>query len=440
MNDFKLTQKLVDELNSSNSTLDKTATLQKPEYDDEFVKQVIRATYNPFKQYYVTSKNLKKRSDLISPNDLDLFDLLDKLSSRTLTGHDALATVNGFIANHLGYEQLLYNIFDRNLKTRTSDKIINKVFKNLVPTFDVVLAKKFEEHMKKVKFNEINWWASRKLDGLRCICIIDEAGSVEFRSRSGKPFHTLDLVKAEVEKLNLKSTVFDGEICIVREDGSEDFAAIQSEYNRKDYTIPNPRYKIFDQLTLEEFSAKKGTVTLGDRIAILSDTLSPAWIKETNILSFVEQTVVLDDDHLEELREKARKLGWEGIMIRMDIPYEGKRSDKLLKCKLFVDDEFVVKGTINKLQRIIERDEDGKTFEVEEDLLSKVVIEYKGEEVGVGSGFTLEQRRRYYNDPSLIIGKEITVQYFEESADKTGKVSLRFPTVKAVWEEGKRNV
>jgi len=439
MDDFKLLQKLVDELNSSNSILDKTAALQKPEYDDEFVKKVIRATYNPFKQYYVTPKNLKKRSDLHTKTSLNLFDVLELLSKRTVRGHDAISLVNGFINNHLGYEQLLYNIFERNLKTRVSDKIINKVFKDLIPTFDVVLAKKFEDHMKKVKFTETNWWASRKLDGLRCVCIIDAGGVVEFRSRTGKPFHTLDLVKAEVEKLGLRSTVFDGEICIVREDGSEDFQAIQSEYNKKDYTIPNPRYKIFDQLTLKEFQAKKGTVTLGDRIANLNGTLSQAWIKETNILSFVEQVVVLDDKHLEELRDEAKKLGWEGIMIRKDIPYEGKRSDKLLKCKLFEDAEYEVVDVVMNTMRIIEKDENDKTFEVEEEMLSKVIIMHKGHEVGVGSGFNLEQRRKYYADPSAIIGNEITVQYFEESVDKEGKLSLRFPTVKAIWN-GKRNV
>ena len=439
MNDFKLLQKLVDELNSSNSTLDKTATLQKPEYNNQFVKDVLVATHNPFVQYYVTSKNLKKRDDLRVPTDLDLFALLNKLANRELTGHDALATVNGFIWNNLGYEELIYNILDRNLKTRTHDKIINKVFKDLIPTFDVVLAKKFEDHMKKVKFNECNWWASRKLDGLRCICIIDDAGDIEFRSRTGKPFHTLDLVKVEIAKLNLKSTVFDGEICIVREDGSEDFAAIQSEYNKKDYTIPNPRYKIFDKLTLEEFSKKKGTKTLGDRIADLSDTLAVEWIKETNILSFVEQTVVLDEDHLDELREMARKLGWEGIMIRKDIPYEGKRSDKLLKCKLFIDAEFEVVGTVNDIMRVIKKDENGKTFEYEEEMLAKAIIMYEGGEVGVGSGWSQEQRRLYYDHPEKLIGNEITVQYFEVSEDKTGKKSLRFPTLKAVWD-GKRDV
>ena len=65
MNNFTLLKKLVDELNSSNSTLDKISVLSKEEYNIEFIKKYLKATYNLFKQYYVTSSNLKKRLDLV---------------------------------------------------------------------------------------------------------------------------------------------------------------------------------------------------------------------------------------------------------------------------------------------------------------------------------------------------------------------------------------
>ena len=45
----------------------------------------------------------------------------------------------------------------------------------------------------------------------------------------------------------------------------------------------------------------------------------------------------------------------------------------------------------------------------------------------------------YNANPDLIIGKEITVQYFEETKNQKGELSLRFPTVKHVFENG-RNV
>ena len=69
-----------------------------------------------------------------------------------------------------------------------------------------------------------------------------------------------------------------------------------------------------------------------------------------------------------------------------------------------------------------------------------MIIEHKGNIVSVGSGFSLDDRVKYYDNPETIIGKEITVQYFELSKDKDGKESLRFPVVKHVFEEGRRTI
>ena len=50
--------------------------------------------------------------------------------------------------------------------------------------------------------------------------------------------------------------------------------------------------------------------------------------------------------------------------------------------------------------------------------------------VKVGSGFTQEQRLEYMD--GSIVGKIITVQYFEETNNDKGGISLRFPTVKVI--------
>ncbi len=72
--------------------------------------------------------------------------------------------------------------------------------------------------------------------------------------------------------------------------------------------------------------------------------------------------------------------------------------------------------------------------DVEEEMLSNVVIEHKGCDVGVGSGFDQSERRKYFKNPELIIGKTITVQYFEETLNQDGCHSLRFPVVKHVYD------
>ena len=71
---------------------------------------------------------------------------------------------------------------------------------------------------------------------------------------------------------------------------------------------------------------------------------------------------------------------------------------------------------------------DGK--EIEEDMLSAVIVNHKGSPVQVGSGFTIDQRRHYYSNQSDILDSVICVQYFEETVDQHGNNSLRFPVFK----------
>ena len=69
------------------------------------------------------------------------------------------------------------------------------------------------------------------------------------------------------------------------------------------------------------------------------------------------------------------------------------------------------------------------------EMLSQVYIEHKGHRVKVGSGFSQEQRIKYTTEE--IIGKTITVQYFEETINDEGIPSLRFPVVKHIYENGR---
>jgi DNA ligase-1 len=74
------------------------------------------------------------------------------------------------------------------------------------------------------------------------------------------------------------------------------------------------------------------------------------------------------------------------------------------------------------------------------DVASALYIKHKDNIVKVGSGLSKEQRLRWFDHPEEIIGKTITVQYFEETQDsKTKEYSLRFPVLKCVYEDG-RNV
>lgn len=85
-------------------------------------------------------------------------------------------------------------------------------------------------------------------------------------------------------------------------------------------------------------------------------------------------------------------------------------SRNLLKFKEFQEAEFVVEEATLGTMRLPLNGQ----FE-ERYCLTSVIVSHRGNRVGVGSGFSAEERIRFGKDPSLIIGKTITVKYFEES-------------------------
>ena len=434
-NNFDYLQSFSNEMNDSSSGNHKIATIKKyadnsEENDDrEFLQNIFYYTYNPYFKYNVTSKNCKKNSNLLGhPNTYgSIFTLLDDLRNRVCTGHTAIANVNRFILENIQYETLIYNIIDRDLKIGANTTSINKaVHPDLIPTFKVALANPY--NVKRVDFQSGDWYGSRKLDGVRCICR-KEMNTVTFYSRSGKEFLTLDNLANEISKIG-GDFILDGEICMVDKDGNEDFQGIMKQIRKKDHQIDNPKFFVFDYLTLEQFDNKVGITPLTFRLELGKNSL-PENIN-SDMLEFLPQEQLTTEEQFTEMAKEAEEAGFEGIMVRKNVGYEGKRSHNLLKVKKFHDSEYTVLGTTNAFIRWTEN---GK--QVERECLSNITIEHKGCKVNVGSGFSKEQREMYFESPQDIIGKTVTIQYFEETKNQNGGFSLRFPVLKHVYTNGR---
>ena len=410
-------EKFIEEMRSTSSATDKIAIIKR---SSAFIHKILEATYNPYKQYHITSKTCKKNNGLFKYNThTEVFTLLDDLTNRVYTGHNAIAQVNGFKMAVDG-GGLVYKIIDKDLDIRVGASIINKAIPGLIPTFKVALAQNYEG---KCDWND-RWWVSRKLDGVRCLAITDEEGKCKLYSRMGKEFTTLDKVKEAIEATGIINSVFDGEICLVDEEGNEDFQGVMKQLRRKNHQIENPAFMIFDMLFKPEFESEKSERKLYSRLIILKQWLRGRFIDES-ILRFTHQTLITDQDHFEYWNTIENKDSWEGLMLRKDVGYEGKRTKNLVKVKSFHDDEYEVLGWDIDQHEVVR---EGKSVSMT--MLAQVWIEHKGHIVKVGSGFTQEQRLEYMD--GSIVGKTITVQYFEETKNDRGGISLRFPTVKIV--------
>lgn len=449
-----IAEKMIAELKNTSSVLKKKEILAKyPE-----CKELLFWTYDSLKNYYVTAENIQKqRKSLQSsgPNLLgggipkgkittasgfatptDLVDLLTLLDDRKVTGTAAIRLIVAFLNKNKSHEELILNILDRDLKCRVDASLINKVWPGLIPVFKVALANSYWDHQDVVDFGKDKWFASRKIDGMRLLTIIDEKGDITCFSRNGKELTSLDRIKEDIKETwpDWKNVVFDGEICIVDEDGNEHFDWAMKEVTRKNYTVANPRYQVFDIIPLEPFGRCEWETAFGKRYDYLLEIFHPEINEKVpRLITLLQQTPVKDAAHFEALFAEATAKEWEGLILRKDAPYLGKRSNDMLKVKSFHDAEYVVERIIEGPFRYIK---DGK--ETEEVMLAAVSVTHKGNNVNVGSGFTIAQRQEFYKDPSKIVGKTITVKYFEET-DVEGVKSLRFPIIKHIYE-GDREV
>ena len=125
-----------------------------------------------------------------------------------------------------------------------------------------------------------------------------------------------------------------------------------------------------------------------------------------------------DTSKITEFLDEAIANKEEGIMINIALaPYEFCRTNFLLKCKKFNSCDL----------RIVDFEEgEGRLAGT----LGAVICEYKQNCVKVGSGFTDELRAQIWNNRAKYLNTIIEINFFEETSNADGGLSLRFPTFK----------
>lgn len=401
------------EMNASNSNLDKQSVILKYS-SNEYIKNILWYTYNPLLQFGITSKNVlkySKNNPTLSTTPMSTFILLDRLLDKTLTGNAALSAV----LQHSINTPFILKIIDKNLKIRINVASINKVIPGLIPTFQPVLSNEYKPERTKL---DPNWYISRKLDGVRCLMLITNNRVVPM-SRTGKELHNLEIITSVLASYNGPNVFLDGELVSIKDD-TEDFADTVSIVRSSKSKTDNSQlvYKVFDLIPEQTFLMATGchNEIFSKRQKNLQQFVSKL---TGNIVQIVEQHRY-SVDTFKSMTKMVSDMSWEGLMVRKDNKYKGKRNNDLLKVKKFKDAEFKVLEVVTGTIRMINSH---TNLEESVECVTAVVFENKGLRVKVGSGFTMKQRRDYFDDPEIIINKLITVKYFEETPDG----SLRFP-------------
>lgn len=419
---------LVKELQNDSGKLGKKNILEREINNDEF-KQFIKYVLDPMYIYGLQAKKLKKflgKTSGTSPfnNLFEVFEYLLKNNTGKDKDAEAIAT---FIDNASNGNNELKELYVQSI-TKTLrmgiDKTVNKAWgKGFLNEFNLMLAKDFYKEMHKIKGSR--FWLTEKIDGQRAAFIVDN-GEVKVFSRQGKVI--TGLVELELEFSHMADGVYDGELLIKNEELYKDRAVLQEtlKLSRKDGDKTGLNFHMFDYLTLDEFDKSESDFGYKAR-RVLMDGMIESYKETRGELKHIKLLPVLyegtDLEVVPEFLAKLEDKGLEGLMLNTDTKYSCKRSGNILKIKSMKSFDDYCSGVFEG---------EGKY----KGMLGGINMMYKGEyPLKIGSGFNDEQRKLYWNNPELIINKIVEVQYFRESQNEQGGLSVSFPVFKGIRDD-----
>jgi DNA ligase-1 len=415
---------IINQIKNTSSRNEKEFIL-KQNKDNQLFKTILKFVYDPYIVTGLSTKKINKKIILTNRlnNDFNTIEQVMEYLKTNNTGRDIdVVRMQSFIYKHSrkDVQELLTEIITKSLKMGITATTINKIYgDNYISTFEVMLAEKYFDCENKVSGDFI---ITEKLDGNRNIAINYENG-VKMFTRQGQINEGFVDVEKEFELLP-KGYVYDGEFIAVDFIGlnSADLYRETTSKVRKDGIKDNVIFHIFDMLPIEDFMNGICKIPCIDRKNKLHSVINPnffQWIKETSMLY-----VGNDKTKVIELLDEYVTNGKEGVMVNIaNAPYECKRTKNILKVKKMQSADLRIVGFEEGEGRL-------------KGTLGRMNVEYKGNIVGVGSGFTDATRNHIWNNRDEFIGKIAEIQYFEESSNaKTKEVSLRFPVMKCIRED-----
>jgi len=376
--------------------------------DNGLLKKVLLYGSDPFTPFNIV-KVPKTENRYEAAKEIDrwsaFFSVADMCAARTYTGNFAIQMMSDVFAIATAEEEKwMRKILKKHLAIGASTKTINKVFTDLVPTFNVALAQKFD--MKRILGKELVA-VEPKLDGIRCFGIVQNGQSQLF-ARSGKLIPNFDSTIGK-ELLKLGDGCYDGELM------GDDFVSIMRQaYRKEDVNTSGTYLALFDYLPIEEWKSGETKMSCHDRFESLLDKLADEENLDFSVINPVERTVLENPtyEEIKDLHDEYVSEGFEGAMIKdAAAPYKFGRGYEVMKMKVFLDADLVIKSLMEGTGKHA-----GK--------LGSVCVEFDGVDVSIGSGFSDDLREEIWKDSDSFIGRTIEVRYQEVTPDG----SLRFPT------------
>lgn len=251
---------------------------------------------------------------------------------------------------------------------------------------------------------------SPKLDGVRCLANIHQ-GEVALRSRENRPWMWLEHIREQLSLLFFYLPVgvhLDSELYSHDMGFNELISAVRTTKTK------HPRNKDVKCFIFDVIVPSEPNMPYEDRYNLLSRAILK-YIEEGHPYTefcLLECFEVGGEKEVFQWHDYFVSLGYEGAIVRKlaganptakhlkDASYRSTRCSNILKVKKFTDEEGIVQSVI-----------DGEG--TEKDLAIFNVRDQRGNIIPIRPRGSFEQRKSWYEQPELCIGKKYTFRYFE---------------------------
>jgi len=376
--------------------------------ESEELKFAFATALNPFYNYNCSEFDDYQDYRKDVPTYKELLALRDKLLDKTYVGNSAKDMLRKtLLTSDPVARKWLVKMFKKDMNCGAAVTTINKIYKGLIPVFEIGLCEKYDEGMLPGQ-----WVAEPKYDGGRAIAFVDHHYNVSIVSRNNKPIYNTELIKeqlADVCKMNdFSNVMFDGEMYATDWNDSTSIMHTQTKVNSTKMC-----YYIFDMISMEEFGTQI-TKKLDERKVAMKKFFDVKELLGGHNLDNIKLTPWYEFKTIDEAKEIYKKLlkeGFEGVVLKhLGSMYPFGRSKAWLKWKpVETYDVRIVDVEIG----------DGKYSGI----LGAFICDFEGKKVKVGGGFKDKQRKEFWENREAMKGKIIEVECQEVTKDG----SLRFP-------------
>lgn len=399
-------------LQSMRGALEKAEFIKANAQNDEF-RLFLFYALNPLLTYKVSEQTLTKEvqyDPAVTLTMTDIFTVCETLSRRKAVDDATLYQVTAFLSLVPTEERELYiKLLAKTIRLGVTAKTVNKLIPDLIPEWEVQQAYQIDRY----PIPNGTWFAlTQKLNGVRATYY-----KGQLIARSGVPYTGLDHITNEFAPNGVDDMVFDGELTLANNGALSDneaFRAATGIINSDNVDKTRICYTVFDMLPVSEFEHGASKDGYKKRRMYMQD-ISAKFNTDGPVRFLPVLYAGTDQSTIPQLLDLMVRQDKEGLMANLDVPYLRKRHNGILKIKRFYTMDLPILSCEEGTGRLT-------------GVLGAFVLDYKGSEVRVGSGFTDEQRSDYWQRRSSLPGALCEVKYKEISSDKhTGAQSLQFP-------------